>query len=291
MEYLNEPFVITMVELDTWDKWDRRNSFFEIVCILDGEGDQYVNNLRYPYQKGNIFLLPATDCHTYIIRKKTRFLFLKFANRTCMERDHTLVDYTTWCNRLNFIIGNYNRKPGELIRDENDKNKVIALLEVLQDEYGRKGTHGHLIMQSTLVAILSIIARNIEKDSLVIPEMAGKKIAGIIQFVQHNLVSEEKISIKYLASEFHIAETYFSEYFKRNSGETFQDFVLKSKLKIAEARVYYTRQSFKEIAYELGFTDSSHLNKMMKKYHRRTMSEIRKASMTSDHLQEMNFAE
>lgn len=275
MEYLKEPFIITTEEMDVWSASDKINTYFEIVCILNGEGEQFIEHHSYTYKKGSIFLLPASNCHTFKIRKRTRFAFLKLANRNFLKKDHLLVDFTAWCNQLNFILGNYSRKPGELVDNETDKNKVLALVQLLQDEFEKSDLYRHQIMQSSVVAIMSIIARNIGENSLIIPNNSGKKIAGIIQYVHHNLVSDDKISIKALAAEFGIAKTYFSEYFKRNSGETFQDFVIKSKLKVAEARAFYTYQSVKEIAYELGFTDSSHLNKMMKKYNKKSVSDIR----------------
>jgi AraC-like DNA-binding protein len=280
MEYLNEPFKISMEILDEWKKTDKINTYFEIVYVLEGEGDQYVNNNCHPYKSGSIFLLPASDCHTYKIKSRTRFLFLKLANGNFLKKDHVQIDYTRWCNQLNFILGNYSRKAGELIENESDKNKIAVLLEILFDEYEKKEDYRHQIMQSIVVAVMSIVARNIGRANMIIPEKAEKKIAGIMQFVHYHLISEEKISMKHLASEFNIAEGYFSEYFKRNAGETFQDFVLKSKLKIAEARALYTTQSVKEIAFELGFTDSSHLNKMMRKYNQRSISEIRNMAQT-----------
>lgn len=275
MEYLNEPFVITSEILDEWKHTDRINTYFEIVCVLDGEGDQYVNKLWKPYSKGDIFLLPASNCHIYQIRKRTQFLFLKLANHNLLKKDHVLIDYTAWCNQLNFILGSYSRKPGDLVKNEPDKNKVISLMQLLYDEYGKNNAYRRQVMQSCVVAVMSIIARNISGGTLMIPESSGKKIAGIMQYVHHHLISDEKITISALAERFSIAESYFSEYFKRNAKETFQDFVLKSKLKIAEARALYTTQSVKEIAFELGFTDGSHLNKMMKKYHFDTVSKIR----------------
>lgn len=87
----------------------------------------------------------------------------------------------------------------------------------------------------------------------------------------------EKLTVSHLSKKFHISENYFSEYFKRNSSEKFQDFLLASRLKIAESRAKFTDVPFQDIAHELGFTDSSHLNKMMKKYSAKGMREIRKA--------------
>lgn len=64
---------------------------------------------------------------------------------------------------------------------------------------------------------------------------------------------------------------YFIEYFKRNMFEKFQDYVLHPKLQIVRSRAKFTNASFQETASELDFTDSSHLNKMMKKYTGKTM--------------------
>ena len=85
----------------------------------------------------------------------------------------------------------------------------------------------------------------------------------------------DKLSVSYLSEKFHLSETYFSEYFRRNASENFQDYVMKSRLKIAEARARYSDTPFQQVAFELGFTDSSHLNKMMKKHYGKGMREIR----------------
>ena len=97
----------------------------------------------------------------------------------------------------------------------------------------------------------------------------------MLHFIHYNLLDQQKVSVEGIASRFHISESYFSEYFKRNAKESFRDYVLRSKLKIAEARATLSNSSFKEIANELGFTDSSHLNKMMKKYYQVGMRELR----------------
>ncbi|MGY0036335.1 helix-turn-helix domain-containing protein [Pedobacter sp. NJ-S-72] len=47
---------------------------------------------------------------------------------------------------------------------------------------------------------------------------------------------------------------------------------------MAESRVIYTATPIKEIAWELGFTDSSHLNRMMKRHYGTGMLQIRKGA-------------
>lgn len=277
MDKAHEPFSITVTELDHWEKRNRRNNFFELVYIINGQGKQCVDYNKYPYQQGSIFLLPSSDCHTYEIAEKTTFLFIRFTASyfSNVEQD-CVIDFGKWFCRLNFIIGNYNRQPGELITNPADKKHLIRLLEFLMYEKERNDPHTRRIMQGAMVAILELIARSVVST---IPQQQlyeERKFADLLLHVQYHLLDEHMISPQYLSERFNISGTYFSEYFKRNAKETYQEFVLRSKLKLAEAKALYTDIPFKEIAYDLGFTDSSHLNKMMKRFYNKGMTEIRK---------------
>lgn len=105
------------------------------------------------------------------------------------------------------------------------------------------------------------------------------KFTDLLNFIIFNILDADKLTVPCLFQKFNISQTYFSEYFRRNAWEWFQDYIVSSRLKIAGSRVRYTDIPFQEIALELGFTDSSHLNKMMKKYFGKGMREIRKESL------------
>lgn len=279
MEQIHEPFSISVTELDHWEKRNRRNNFFELVYILKGKGKQCVNYNQVPYQEGSFFLLPSSDCHLYDITEATTFLFIRFTANFFSSDEDCVIDFGKWFCRLNFIIGNYNRLPGELISNDTDKQHLVHLLELLMYEKQRNDPHTRRIMQSTMVSILELIARNMATALPLQPLYEEKKFADLLLHVQYHLLDEEMITPQFLSERFHIAPTYFSEYFKRNAKETYQEFILRSKLKLAEAKALYTDIPFKEIAYDLGFTDSSHLNKMMKRFYNKGMSEIRRSAM------------
>ncbi|BAV04847.1 helix-turn-helix domain-containing protein [Filimonas lacunae] len=84
------------------------------------------------------------------------------------------------------------------------------------------------------------------------------------------------MSLAYLLQKIHIAVTYLSEYFKRNTGEGFQYFVLQSRLRIAAGRALNTAAPMQQIAAERGFTKSSDLNRMLKKHYGKSRSVLRK---------------
>ncbi len=279
MKNSHDSFSIYYLETDIWEERRRKNNFFELVFVLDGQGEQCVNGFQYPYKKDSIFLLPSTNCHSYEIKSKTKFLFIRFTTNYFSKNSNTSIDYSAWFNRLHFIIGNYNRFPGELIKNEADAKTLKLLGQIVFNEFQKEDRHANSIIQSSVFSMLELVTRNIVKE---LPNNMGaidSKFSELLNYIQFNLLEEEKITVKFLSNKFNIASTYFSEYFKRNAHESFQDYVLKSKLKIAEAKALYADQSFKEIAHDLGFTDSSHLNKMMRKTFNRSLADVRKGNV------------
>nr|WP_295877157.1 helix-turn-helix transcriptional regulator [uncultured Chitinophaga sp.] len=281
MEKAHAPFSVSIETLDHWEKRNRRNNFFELVYIIEGKGEQCVNYNQIPYGEGSVFLLPASDCHTYTVTEKTTFLFIRFTATYFSSDEDCVIDFGKWFCRLNFIIGNYNRLPGELVSNPTDKRHLVHLLQLLMTETERNDPHTRRIMQSSMVTVLELIARNVAAVMSPQALYEEKKFADILLHIQYHLLDEEMVSPQYLAEKFHISTTYFSEYFKRNAQETYQEFMLRSKLKLAEAKALYTDIPFKEIAYDLGFTDSSHLNKMMKRFYNKGMSAIRKSAIAA----------
>lgn len=279
MENLHESFKIIYEELDYWVDRRRKNNFFELVFVLEGEGEQCVNGLQYSYRKGSVFLLPATDCHTYQIASKTKFLFIRFTSSYFLETHNSVVDYSAWFNKLHFMIGNYNRLPGELVKDAVDKETVGYLFRIVLNEFLKGQQQSSALLKSSVFSILEIVTRNMSFNLPKESDVVDSRFLTLLHFIQFHLLDEEKITVRYLSDKFNIASTYFSEYFKRNADESFQEYVLKSKLKIAEAKVLYATQSFKEIANDLGFTDSSHLNKMMRKVYNRSLADIRRGNL------------
>lgn len=52
--------------------------------------------------------------------------------------------------------------------------------------------------------------------------------------------------------------------FKKQTGETLQQYISNYKLRLIETRLLHSDMRISEIAYELNFADESHLNKPLK---------------------------
>lgn len=261
-----QPFFITREELQEWNQRPHKHNFFELVYIEEGSGTQCINHTKVPYQQDNIFLMPPYDCHSFEIAEPTTFIFIRFNGLFFKKDSMQMMDYTEWFQNLHYILSSYNRQPGDIIHSVSDKNMLVHLIKGIYDEYINKKEQSDSIIRGHMFALLNILRRNFEQTFKNDHPVADHQVSNILQYIQFNLFDNDKLRIESLANEFHMSATYVSEYFKKKTGESLKEYVLKSRVNVAQSRLQNSDQSAKEIAYELGFTDASHMAKVIKKY-------------------------
>ena len=270
------PFEITVEELSQWKARPHRHNFFELVFIEAGTGLQCINYQQVPYASQNVFLLPPLDCHSFKLSTPTRFIFLRFTHQLFAKSGPTGIDFQAWFKQLSYILINYNQVAGDLITDPQDKQHVVHCLHLIQTEYTRNASFSAELIQSALVTVLSLLARHVEAAFLATPANAsGRRFVEVLNHIQHHLFDNNQLSIAALAAHTGIAPSYFGEYFRQHAGEALQAYVMKSRLKVAEARLLHSDYTVKEIAFELGFTDTSHFTRTFKRYYGYTTQEFK----------------
>ncbi|BDD12618.1 transcription regulator (plasmid) [Fulvitalea axinellae] len=275
-EHTFEPFEIHVQELDTWTKRPHRHNFFELVYIDKGRGEQCINDKTFEYKEGNVFLLPPLDCHSFKIHEKTTFYFIRFTD-LYFSKEALRGNYNEWFKKLSYILSNYNKVAGDVIKTRSclERQLLVSLIKQTYQEYLSKDSYSAVIIESLMVTILNILARNIEKKYIDEGHSEDHRFGEIIRYIQNNIYDKHKISVDHLADHFHISPTYFSEYFRKHSPHTFQEYVMKSKLKLAESYIRHSEYTIKEVAYILGFTDASHLSRAFKKNYGMTIQEFK----------------
>jgi len=274
-EFADKIFEIHIEELASWEKRPHKHNFFEIVYIEKGAGFQCINQHEFEYQTGNIFLLPPLDCHSFRIIETTKFYFIRFTDYYFFKNDN-LTSYDTWFDRIVYVLTNYNKVPGDIIASERERDFIIQNIKFIHQEYLLSDSYSSSIIMKIVASILDILVRSIEKRFVNRANEVDNRFGEILRYTHANLLDSEKLRLPILADKFHISKTYFSEYFKKQAGINLAEYILKSKLKIVETKVLHTNLSLKEIAYQLNFTDSSHLAKSFKKVYGMTVKELKK---------------
>ena len=84
------------------------------------------------------------------------------------------------------------------------------------------------------------------------------------------------LSLKELAAQWHISAAYLGKLFKEQTGEFFNDYLLKVRIEEAKRLLLEDKLRIGEIALEVGFSNQSYFNKMFRKIYGISPAEYRR---------------
>ena len=130
-ENLHQPFEISVKELEESPLKEHEHTFFELVYILSGTGLQCINNNKFDYHEGHMFLITPQDCHSFDIHTTTKFFFIRFNDIYI----HSGFFGTKNIKNLEFILQHANHQPGCILKNITDKPLIKSIIEALIREY------------------------------------------------------------------------------------------------------------------------------------------------------------
>lgn len=278
-ENLHEPYEIIFKELDECPKSTHQHNFFELVYILDGTGVQVINQNTFRYSAGHMFLLTPEDTHAFDIATTTKFLFIRF-NDIYIKKNALLANGARrddLLQRLEFILQNASHQPGCILKNQTDKSIVKPLVEAIIREFVNRDIYNQELIRQYVNTMIILVARNIAKYMPEkITETTSEKALDILQYIQENIYQPEKIKAGHISNHFGISESYLGRYFKKQTNETMQQYIVNSRLKLVETRLLHSDMRMNEIAAELSFTDESHMNRLFRKSKGMSLGEFRR---------------
>lgn len=166
-ENLHQPFEISFSEFDESMLKEHDHTFFELVYILSGTGIQWINNNKFSYHDGHLFMITPGDSHSFEIHSTTKFINIKFNDIYI----HSAVFGTENIKRLEFILQHANHQPGCILRNRTDKLLVKPMIEAIIREYVNRNLYSKEIITQLINTIIIVVARNI---AMFLPEQVNE---------------------------------------------------------------------------------------------------------------------
>jgi len=269
------PFEVDFKELEKFPKITRKNNFFELIYVVDGTGIQIINDNKFHYRKGNLFLITPQDIHSFEILTPTKFFFLRF-NEYYIKTNSQNGQIETVL-RMEYILQNASHRPGCILKNKIDKPLIASLIKSIINEQANQQIYHQKITEQIVNTIITVVARNIAlKLPKNIKETTGEMVLEILHYIQENIFDSKQLKSNKISEQFNISLNYLGKYFKKQTGETLQEYISNYKLRLIEARLLNSDMRINEIADELNFSDESHLNKVFRKHKGMNPSEFRK---------------
>ena len=270
---LHETFLIKRITKTGLHRDPEPRNFFEIIFIEKGKGKHFINEFIVTYEERDIFLVAPEDKHHFEIEEETTFCYFQFTELLFSSKMN-LPDRSYWLHRIERIIHHPNLLPGDIIKEKNDRKLIWHIHDVINQEYTSKKEFYKHNISNMVSTTLSVIARNITREFQPIKEAVHKDmpttIDQILSYIRQNVYETNLMKVSSLASYFNMTNSAISLYFKKKTGESIHHYILMYKLHLIKYRLKNTDFTVSEIAYQLGFTDESHLTRIFKKYNNMT---------------------
>jgi YesN/AraC family two-component response regulator len=273
---LHTPFNIYHFTAKKWLHPVHNHTYFEIIFVLKGKGHHTINGNTFAYATGDVFLLGPEDSHYFEINELTEFCFIRFnesftknewaEKNTCAQKSIKTLLYTSSQSR------------GSIVFDRKEKQKLHQLLQVLEEEYeNSQSPYFESIRDSLMKSMMTILARNLFDDAAAKPVLKNSAEA-ILMYVKQHIYKPSQLTIDHLADVFNYAPDYLGIFFKKHTGESLKQYIIKHNIKLIEARLLYSQLPLAAIAEEFRYTDESHFCRQFRKYTNFTPSAFRKGS-------------
>lgn len=265
---LQQVFFIKQFTLEQWKENSFDRNYLEIIFIEKGKGIWHTKGEKINYRSKNIFLVPPNTKYDFIIEEETSFYFLQFTDLLFSNRVK-IPDRSYWLRRIDFILKHPNLKTGDIISNEIDRKILWDIQKLVRLEYEYQEEYFKNVIANLISASLSLIARNINGDGDVhnFPKADKRElIDDILDYIHKHVYEPQHMKIAHLAEHFNKTPSTLSNYFKKHSGKSIHHYILLHKLDLVKYRLGNTDFTVSQIAYQLGFTDESHLTRIFKKY-------------------------
>ncbi|MCT2409269.1 AraC family transcriptional regulator [Chryseobacterium antibioticum] len=259
----------------------KTQTFLSLVYVLRGQGMLTYDERTITFKASKLFIIPQHQLYRFKSEDAELAVIqcpIEFIDKIRLEADR--IESCENLHKLQYISTNYHARAGCVFRNKDDERFAEVLIVQIAREYKNK-TNDYLIIRNAISILLNLIARNIiySETSDLQQNTKAFSVMKIITYIQEHVKDKEKTRIHAIADHFGISKNYFGEYFKQHTGVSYQDYLLDYRLKLVETYLKYSSVRLSEIAYELQFSDESHLSKLFKKHRNMTPKEFRKSAL------------
>jgi AraC-like DNA-binding protein len=241
--------IVRLADLDpSINRPNHRHDFFEILWFTSsGRAAHFIDFEPYPAESGLIYLLAPGQVHSY-----EGFVGSGYAIVFTVELFSCIQN-----SRLRLMFNPFMNRGIPSGSDEAGVLRQLAELMVLESG----GNKDFFILLSYLEALLRHIARMHSESSFVLTK-AGERMGKLFALVDSSFRSERRSD--FYASALGITPKRLNEILNERFGTTLTRILHRRLILEAKREVAYGRKSFKEIAFELGFSDQAYFSRFFK---------------------------
>ncbi|MBN1675607.1 MAG: helix-turn-helix transcriptional regulator [Kiritimatiellae bacterium] len=255
------------------------HDYLEITYVHRGRGVFHVENKDYPIERGDVYIINNTEFHVVESKdpRQLKTVSLFFMPELIHSPGGPPLDFEFLRPFYDKRIEFSHRIPAKDIQNEVMTDligKIFVETEQRQDGYP-------LAIKTYLCEILLLLLRYYQKRRPGVRNYTEKRhdfqrLRKVIVHLHKNF--QEKITLNDMAKLAAMSPHYFCKFFKRNTGQTLTEFILRMRVDRAKELLIQSRTTVTEIAFALGFDNHSYFDRVFKRLVGVTPVEYRRQS-------------
>lgn len=246
------------IDAEAINEVPHRHSFQELLWIRSGSGKHRIDDTELDIEPRTFYLITKGQIHYFIKGVDLEGYILRFSD------DFLPHDITTagWDYRMT-LFSHFSLNQ-TLSPDEND----IETFQLVMDNMWREIQSNSFGKHHVLQHLLSILIILLERARLKNPQTEATQDPNLSIFQAFITALEDNFrqehSVSFYAEQIHMTSRQLSDIVKTCTGKTAKTLILERIILEAKRHLQHTNASIKEIAFALGFKDSSYFSKVFK---------------------------
>ncbi|GKU80129.1 AraC family transcriptional regulator [Paenibacillus sp. L3-i20] len=232
----------------------------ELLLILEGELDVYLEEETYQMKAGDLIILGASELHRDRSTSRLDYIVLQFDLEQFF--DHSSIPYIRYFTESHVPLS----KANYIFQENNSiKAQTAKCIQEILKETNRKDTGYELAVSILIKQILLHLLRGDTRKVLVEQDNFDKaRLKPVLDYIENHLA--ERIAVEEVCKIANMSYYYFVKYFKKTIGLSFTEYVNYRKVKWAERLLLTKDLSISEVGERIGMPNMAHFYKMFKKY-------------------------
>lgn len=241
------------------------HEYMEISYIQEGRGTYEIEDKVFHIKKGDIVIINGIEKHrvTYgpgetlyetVIHFDSRLIYSIINN----PRDHSYL-------KLFSRGADFVNRP-EL--DAGEKELITGIISDIVNEYVQRKSYFELVIKSRLLLLIALLLRQRgtrppDEVGLTAKRKNISLLEKILKYSNENFKTD--LSMDRVARRFYMNASYFSEFFKKNIGINYTEYLTRLRINEAIRLLNESGLSTTEISYACGFNNMSSFYNAFKK--------------------------
>ena len=251
--------------------------FVEMILMTEGTGLIDCNGKTYVVERGDLIIFPPEALHA--IYTATNYDLKYDVIKFDVSKLYTENSYAP---KLKMILESINRNPDmeicfkeEKIRDWNARYSFRRCQEEIQEKKFGYDIEIHSLISSLIVRMVRVWCQNgLNTDEVMAMNPETDSIRGITSYIDAHI--GEQIRVEELAEMCNMSYSYFAKNFKQYYGRSCKEYIEFIRINKVEDLLLFTDFDLSYISQETGFSDSSHLIKIFRKWKGVTPKQFKK---------------